>query len=167
MKPRSGTHLKSAGSLNYSRTQDWVGTTPLMPSEAKHTDDRDVHSDEDEDEDEVNQEDYAARMDEIMDSDEDDEEGFVYDGVDAPQQEYKDQLRDALSDDDAESFQNEKEEQTVEHLVGTDIAFKVHSDNGDDELTSNGVCIICSRGLRPCIELRLNRTLRSHCPRAF
>ena len=67
----------------------------------------------------VNEHEYAARMIEIMDSDhsDDDDDGFVYDGVDAPKLDYKDQLRDALSDDD-EDVENAKDERTVEQIIG-------------------------------------------------
>lgn len=93
----------------------------------------------------VSHEEYSARMDEIMDDSDGDaasEDGFIYDGVDAPQLGYREQLREALSDDgddDDEALQDEKDELRVEQIVG--------NGNGvppallvDDELASNLVC---------------------------
>ena len=83
----------------------------------------------------VNADEYAARLGELMDSEsEDEDEGFVYDGVDAPQQDYKDQLRDALSDD-GEDEDEAQEERAVEHILNVPGVLNIPND--DDELSSN------------------------------
>ncbi|KAH7107981.1 Golgi CORVET complex core vacuolar protein 8-domain-containing protein [Auriculariales sp. MPI-PUGE-AT-0066] len=88
---------------------------------------------------------YTAQLEEVMDSD--DDEGFVYDGIDAPRRDYSEQLRDALSDEgeqydddkDDESAENEKEELAVEHNVGVPIVTTVRVDDDyDDELSNQG-----------------------------
>ncbi|EJD38394.1 hypothetical protein AURDEDRAFT_172635 [Auricularia subglabra TFB-10046 SS5] len=81
---------------------------------------------------------YSARMEEILDDScsESSEDGFIYDGVDAPKLDYKDQLREALSDDGADEgvLEDEKDELRVAPLI-------VAQDN-DEELASHQVCML-------------------------
>ncbi|EJD52339.1 hypothetical protein AURDEDRAFT_180960 [Auricularia subglabra TFB-10046 SS5] len=116
-------------------------------------------SDEDVDAGPVSHAEYSARMEEILDDSgsEGSEDGFIYDGVDAPKLDYKDQLREALSDDGADDegvLEDEKDELRVEQMVGhhgngngVPPPLIVAQDN-EDELASN-------QGSEPALSTRV------------
>lgn len=125
----------------------------------------------------VTHEEYSARMEEIMDDSDDDggggsEDGFIYDGVDAPQLGYREQLREALSDeegDEDEVLQDVQDEKQVEQIVGNANG----NGNGvppavvvDDELASNDVRCACAWSF-VLTSSRARRARNAHSPHAY
>lgn len=105
----SGRCPTSSMSQDSQPQLDAADDEPLSPAASENGDNEPVTHEE-----------YSARMEEIMDDSDDaagSEDGFIYDGVDAPKLDYKDQLREALSDDGADDEVIQDELQ-VEHIVG-------------------------------------------------
>lgn len=99
-------------------------------------------SEHDEDEDDTHEGDYSTRMEELFDDEnegeggdeEDDEEGFIYDGEDAGESagDYRAQLRDVLGPDAEEEEEDEDDEAEANKLLD---ALVENSDIGSEVRT--------------------------------